>query len=97
MDIKGKSYNTSKQVQFLMKSVRKDVKHSHHNQSYMSRAVNVLLTQMSATEGIRKHGEKAVAVLIKEFKQLDQGPMDGKKVVEAILYQTLTAKEKRKP
>ena len=60
----------------------------------MSRAVNVLFTQMSATEGIKKHGEKAIAVLLKEFIQLDKGPMEGKNLVSPIKYNTLTKKDK---
>ena len=67
----------------------------HRNPSYVSRAVNVLLTQMSAKEGIRKHGDKAIAVFVKEFKQLDKGPMAGKKVICPIEYDTLTTKDKR--
>ena len=94
MKFGGKTYAAQKSVQLLMKAgIAESEKYS--NQSYMSRAVGVLLTQMSATEGIIKHGEKAIAVLVKEFKQLDTGPMEGKKVVEPVTYNSLTPKEKR--
>ena len=93
-DFNSKKYSTSKSVQLLMKAGVEEAK-LHNNQSYMSRAVNILLTQMAATEGIRKHGEKAIAVLVKEFKQLDKGPMEGKKVIMPLVYSTLTKQEKR--
>ena len=40
-----------------------------------------MFTQMQAKAGIEKFGEEAVAALIKEFKQLDQGEIPGKMVV----------------
>ena len=46
---------------------------------------------MSEIEGIKNMETKQ---LFKEFKQLDEGPMEGKKVVEAIEYDTLTKQEK---
>ena len=64
------------------------------SQSYMSRAVNVLFTQLPAREGIKKHGARAIAALVKEFKQLDKGPMDGKRVIEPVAYSMLTTEEK---
>ena len=64
MKFKGKTYSTQKSVQLLMKAGATESE-KHSNQSYISRAVGVLLTQMSTTEGIRKHGEKAIDVLVK--------------------------------
>ena len=77
-----------------MKAGSKQVENDS-TQSYISRAIGILLTQMSATEGIKKHGEKTIAVLIKEFKQLDTGPMKGKHVVEPITYISLSSKDKK--
>ena len=94
MDTESKAYSTKRSVQLLMQS-NSECANSNGNMSYMSRAVGILLTQMSATEGIKKHGEKAIAVLVKEFKQLDEGPMEGKKVVEPLTYNSLTKKEKK--
>jgi len=94
MDTESKAYSTKRSVQLLMQS-NSERANSNGNMSYMSRAVGILLTQMSATEGIKKHGEKAIAVLVKEFKQLDEGPMEGKKVVEPLTYNSLTKKEKK--
>ena len=55
MSFNNKSYDTSKQVQLLMKAAEKSLS---PNRSYMSRAVNVLFTQMAATKGTKKYGEK---------------------------------------
>ena len=63
--------------------------------SYMSKAVKALFTQMSAAKGIKKHGEKAIAVLLKELTQLDKGPMEGKNVVTPIEYDTLSEQDKK--
>ena len=60
----------------------------------MSRAVGMLFTQLPAREGIKKHGARAIAALVKEFKQLDTGPMEGKRVVEPVVYNTLSKEEK---
>ena len=43
-------------------------------------AVNVMSTQMQATQGFRLFGERAVAAMIKELKQLEEGPVPGKKL-----------------
>ena len=52
-----------------------------------------LSAQMSARKGIREFGERAVAAMVKEFRQLDQGAFPGKPVVEPIDPSTLTAQE----
>ena len=43
-------------------------------------SVNIMLTQMQATQGFKLFGERAVAAMIKELKQLEEGPMPGKKL-----------------
>ena len=55
-----------------------------------------MFTQMQATRGFKLFGERAVAAMIKELKQLEEGPMPGKKVVTAINPDTLSAKDKAK-
>ena len=62
---------------------------------YTNKAVRILFTQMSAKKGIEKHGERAIAVLIKEFKQLNEGAILGKPVIEPVDPQCLTVKEMR--
>ena len=43
-------------------------------------ATNVMFTQMQATTGFKFFGEKAVAAMFKELKQLEHGPMPGKRI-----------------
>ena len=49
---------------------------------------------MSAVQGIKKHGEKDMAAMFKELKQLDVGAMDGKPVIAPIDAKSLTTMEK---
>ena len=51
---------------------------------------------MQATRGFKLFRERAVADMIKELKQLEEGPMPGKKVVTAINPDTLYAEDKAK-
>ena len=51
---------------------------------------------MQATRGFKLFGERAVADMIKELKQLEEGPMPGKKVVTAINPKTLSTEDKAK-
>ena len=50
-------------------------------------------TQMSAKAGIKKLGYKAVAAMLKEYKQLNARVMPGKPVFGIIDPATLTAEE----
>ena len=52
--------------------------------------------QMSAKAGIKKFGDKMVASMLNEYKQLNTGVMPGKPVFGIIDSSTLTAEEKRK-
>ena len=47
-------------------------------------AINTMFlsTQISARKGVKYFGERMVAVMIKEFRQLDQGAFPGKHVAE---------------
>jgi len=79
-----------------MEKVRK----SNNAPDYLQKAVKVVFAQleedeqkykdMPASKAIKVFGERAVAALIKEFSQLDQGVMPGKPVVEAVDPTTLT-------
>ena len=57
-----KSYDSKRQYQFIMREVQKC---TNDNQSYIGRALKVLFTQMTAKAGIKKHGEIAIAALMK--------------------------------
>jgi len=63
-------------------------------QMVMKKVVHVLLTQMSAQKGFKLYGEKAVAVMFKELKQLDIGVMEGKPAVGPINPDLLSNEEK---
>ena len=54
-----------------------------------------MFTQRSAKEGIQQFGEKAIATMVKELKQLNNGAMKGKLVVVPIDLSKLTKFEKR--
>ena len=51
---------------------------------------------MQATQGFKLFGERAVVAMIKVLKQLEEGPMPGKKVLTAINPETLSAEYKAK-
>ena len=52
-----------------------------------------IYTQMSAQQGIKKHGERAVAAIFKELKQLNDSVMPGKPVIAPIPFEELTDKK----
>ena len=62
--------------------------------SYFHEAIGVMFTQMAAKEGIKQFGEKAIAAMVKELKQLNNGAMKGKPVVVPIDPSKLTKFEK---
>jgi hypothetical protein len=49
---------------------------------------------MLAARGIKMYGEQALAAIMKELKQLNDGAMNGKPAVLPIDPKTLTAEEK---
>ena len=58
-------------------------------------ALNVMFVQMSAHKGIKLFGEKAIAAMFKELKQLNDGVQDGKPVIIPIKFDELTEKDKK--
>ena len=96
----GKTYDdVKKKIQFLMyeKKHETEKKNTFDVETSIKAYVNVMFTQMQATRGFKLFGERAVAVMIKELKQLEEGPMPGKKVVTAINTDTLSTEDKAKP
>ena len=89
VDFDNKSYGTRRN--YSMTQVRENKDNIHYK-----RAVNVMFTQMQAREGIKRFGEKAVAALVKEFKQLNEGAIPGKPVICPVDPKTLTVSEKKK-
>ena len=53
-----------------------------------------LSPQMNARKGIKQFGERAIAAMVKEFKQLDIGAFPVKPVVKPIHAETLTSEER---
>ena len=41
--------------------------------NYLKTVVNTCFASMHASKGIKKHGERAVVMIIKELKQLNDG------------------------
>ena len=62
----------------------------------MKVATDFMFTQMSEKEGMNKFGEKAVSVMVKEYRHIERGPMEGKPVVTPIDPVMLSYKDKRK-
>ena len=60
------------------------------------KALHVMFTQMSAQKGIKMFGEKAVAAMFKELKQLNDGVAPGKPVIEPIPFEPLCEGDKGK-
>ena len=83
-------------VQFVMKGRKEDDYDEMLDKTGVyKRLVNVLLTQVSAKEGIRRWGEEAIAAIMKELKQLQDGAMPGRPVIEAVSQSDLTDEDKR--
>ena len=57
--------------------------------------MNVLFTQVSAKEGIKRWGEEAIAAIVKELKQLQDGAIPGRPVIEPVNYEDLTEIDNR--
>lgn len=89
----SKSYTAPPSLQFLQSSVREmanDPQKLHDALcDVYERFVDVCFNQMSAKEGIKKHGEKAIMALFSEFAQLHD-----KKVMRAIRAADLTHQQR---
>ena len=64
-------------------------------QGALNIAVNTCFASMHASAGIQKHGEKSVAMIIKELKQLNDGAVPNKPVVIPINPDELTESDKK--
>ena len=81
----GKEYTESISKQCMM-----------HNLPIVRRLVHFVMTQMSVKKGFRKFGNRAVASMISELKQLHAGAMEGKPVVAPVWHKDTTAEQRRK-
>ena len=64
--------------------------------TYMSLAHNFMCTQISAKQGIKQFGERAIVSMFKEFQQLNNGPMPGKPVLGPINNEELSIEDRKK-
>ena len=96
MALRGKQYKMERQkkqsLQFLMK---KHMEKQDVCPDLFNIATKVMFTQMTAKEGIKKFGERAIAALFKEYNQLDKGAREGQPVLAPINPDTLTTTQKR--
>ena len=77
----------------LTLTMKKMAKEKNHCLFQIAVKSAFLSAQMSAKKGIKLFGERAVAAMVKEFRQLDKGAFPGKAVVEPIDPRTLTKEE----
>ena len=79
-------------LQFLMK---KHIEKQDKSNDLFKIATKVMFTQMNAKEGIKRFGDRAIAALFKEYKQLDEGATKGRPVVVPIDPDQLTHEQKK--
>jgi hypothetical protein len=98
-----KEYASVKHKQFLtVKGYRAGARERGDRESFMSLATDVLFaqvgefSQMTAKAGIKKFGEKAIAAMLQEFRQLNEGEVPGKLVFGTVNPMTLSREEKRR-
>ena len=96
MDFSGKGYGAKRQFTLVTNGVKVHPNTTKEEYTYMKTALDVVFTQMTANAGIKKFGEPAVAAMIKEFSQLNEGAVPGKPVVVPTDARTLTVMEKQK-
>ena len=110
MDTKGKDYKSINYNFFMhqqrIKRVKKKVilttlknksNYINHNNDNMRKAIGVIFAQqMSAKKGIKLFGQEAIAALMKEFSQLDNGAFPGKPVVEPADSSKISKEDKYK-
>ena len=89
-----KSYSATPHLQFFQQSMAdmtsKPTEIQHHLSSLHSHITTFMFTQMTDKAGIRKHGQKAVDALFKEFSQIDT-----KGVIKAIRASDLTHTQRK--
>ena len=56
----------------------------NYTHMYMNAAVNGMFTQITVSRGFKLFGERSVSEMAKEFRQLDEGAMPGKEVIESV-------------
>ena len=80
----GKEYTSTISKQF-----------AQHHMPMIRKMVGTIMTQMSAKKGFKKFGQKAIASMFKELKQLHDGAMEGKPVVQPVDIKNTTEQERK--
>ena len=83
----GKKYSSEVHKQFMMKVNN----NTGETTDIMKRTLRSLFTQTNAEKRIRLFGERAVAAIYKEYKQLNEGAVPEKPVFGPIDSDTLTS------
>ena len=98
MDFHGKGCQSKRECNFVTNSASIEAKGEAGNiaDSYMKLACNVIFTQIAAKRGFKQHDAKAIAAMINEFAQLNEGAVSGKPAVVPTDSNSLTITEKRK-
>ena len=94
--VTGPSHDNKKN-QFLMRQLKSACPKTHEFdiEAGYNLALKAVFAQMPAAKGFKLFGEQAVAAMVKELKQLEHGPMPGKKVIGAINPDDLSDEQKR--
>ena len=94
----GKNHNeVKKKIQFLMSEEREKAKQTLFSvQTGMTLATNAIFTQMQAMTSFNLFGDKVLAAMFKELKQLEHGSMLGARVLRAIDPDTMSSEDKKK-
>ena len=94
----GKTHNeVKKKIQYLMREDKgKNNQTLYQVETGLRMATKVMFTQMQAATSFKLFGEKAVAEMFKELKQLEHGPIPGKSVLHALDPDMMTSEDKKK-
>ena len=97
MEFTGKEYGAQREFHFVTNGkTRKMSREEMSQRTYMQMVTDIIFTQMSANKGFKKYGQPAIAAIIKDFTQLNNGAVPGKPVVKPVNVSTLTPLEKHK-
>ena len=94
MSFDGKSYSHNIRRQFMMTKDKYNV--NYDADTYQSLSHKAMFTQMNPKKAIKLFGEKSITAMFKEYKQLDDGTIPGKPVVETFNTYQLTTLDRKK-
>ena len=80
-------------LQFVTKGIKNEV--VNRGKVY-KRILKTIFTQVPTKEGIKQWGEDVIAAIVKELKQLQDGVIPGRPVIEPVNHLDLTIEDKKK-